>query len=217
MMTFANRADAGRRLASQLSAFRNRDDLLILGLPRGGVPVAAAVARALNASLDVMIVRKIGTPRLPELAVGAVASGGVIVLNDEFDDAFTDPVQLRKFAARELIEVAHCERRFRGNRPPLRTRNRCVILVDDGAATGASMIAAIRAVRELGARRVVVAIPVASYAAHRKLEAEADEVVCLLTPNDFHCVGDWYRDFAQTSDAEVSALLSHSSLAHVAG
>lgn len=206
MTLFANRTSAGHALATRLPEYANRD-VLVLGLPRGGVPVAYEVAKALNAELDVMIVRKVGAPFQPELALGAVASGGVVVLNEDLIAFGENEAAVRQHAQEKLREVATRERRFRGDRPPPEIANRTVILVDDGAATGASMIAAVRATRALGARRIVVALPVAPADTCAKLAQDADEVACLAMPEIFRAVGDWYADFSQTEDAEVIELL----------
>jgi putative phosphoribosyl transferase len=206
---FADRADAGRALAKALEKRRGAADTTVLGLPRGGVPVAYEIAEALALPLDVLVVRKLGLPWQPELAMGAIASGGALVLNDEVvrylgdrGDAF-ETVRIR-----EQAELERRERDYRGDRPPLDMRNRTGILVDDGLATGATMEAAVRSLQALGARRVVVAVPVASTAAHDRIAAVADEVVCLATPMLFSAVGQWYRDFGQTEDEEVRDLLA---------
>jgi len=206
---FADRADAGRALAQALEKRRGTADTIVLGLPRGGVPVAYEIAETLALPLDVLVVRKLGLPWQPELAMGAIASGGALVLNDEVvrylgdrGDAF-EAVRVR-----EQAELERRERDYRGDRPPLDMRNRTGILVDDGLATGATMEAAVRSLQALGARRVVVAVPVASTAARDRIAAVADEVVCLATPMLFSAVGQWYRDFGQTEDAEVRDLLA---------
>jgi len=206
---FADRADAGRALATALESRRGAADTIVLGLPRGGVPVAYEVAAALALPLDVLVVRKLGLPWQPELAMGAIASGGALVLNDEVvrylggrDDAF------EAVRAREQAELERRERDYRGDMPPLDMRHRTGILVDDGLATGATMEAAVRSLQALGASRVVVAVPVASPEARDRIAAVADEVVCLATPMLFSAVGQWYRDFGQTSDDEVRDLLS---------
>lgn len=205
---FADRPEAGRALAERLDAWRGRPDSLVLGLPRGGVPVAFEVARSLGLPLDVLVVRKLGLPAQPELAMGAIASGGALVVNEDVlrylpggEDAF-DSVR-----AREQRELERREREFRGERPPLDPRGKAVILVDDGLATGATMEAAVRSMQSLGAKRVVVAVPVAAVEARDRIAAVADEVVCLEAPALFSAVGQWYRNFDQTSDAEVTALL----------
>lgn len=206
---FADRAAAGRALSVALESRRGATDTIVLGLPRGGVPVAFEIAETLDLPLDVLVVRKLGLPWQPELAMGAIASGGALVLNAEVvrylggeDEAF-DAVR-----AKEQAELERRERDYRGNRPPLAMGGRTGILVDDGLATGATMEAAVRALQTLGARRVVVAVPVASPEARDRIAAVADEVVCLATPAHFSAVGQWYRDFAQTSDAEVRRLLA---------
>jgi putative phosphoribosyl transferase len=181
----------------------------VLALPRGGVPVGYAVARALGIPLDVFLVRKLGVPGEEELAMGAVASGGIRVLNQTVVRALAvSAEQIEAVARRETEELARRERLYRGDRPPPDVRGRRVILVDDGIATGASMRGAIAAVRARGAGRIVVAVPVAAAATAAALAAEAEEVVCLATPEPFHAVGIWYREFAQTSDEEVRALLA---------
>lgn len=182
---------------------------IVLGLPRGGVPVAAEVADALGGPLDVLIVRKVGVPGQPEVAMGAVASGGISVRNE--DVLVMLPRALQTFesvAAGERHEVVRRETLYRGTRPPLQLQGRTAVLVDDGAATGATARAAIRAARALGAARVLVAVPVASPEALDELRAEADEVVCLQAPARFVAVGRWYEDFPQLGDAEVGALLA---------
>lgn len=174
-------------------------------------PIAFEIARALHAPLDVMIVRKIGAPGQPELAIGAVASGGVTVINEGLLHCFRDSHAIERTQAAERIELERRERAYRGTRGPLMLKQRIVILVDDGAATGASMLAAVRAARQLGPKRVVVALPVASASACELLSAEADELVCLSTPSSFHAVAEWYLDFTQTSSREVTELLAQSS------
>lgn len=206
---FADRADAGRALATALESHQGAADTVVLGLPRGGVPVAYEVAMALDLPLDVLVVRKLGLPWQPELAMGAIASGGALVTNDEIvrhlggDRAEFDAVR-----AREQAELERRERDFRGDQLPLEMRNRTGILVDDGLATGATMEVAVRALRTLGARRVIVAVPVASVEARDRIAAVADEVVCLATPMMFSAVGQWYGQFDQTEDAEVRGLLA---------
>jgi putative phosphoribosyl transferase len=205
---FADRASAGSALAAALTAYSNRDDVLVLGLPRGGVPVAAEIAAALRAPLDVMIVRKLGAPGQPELAIGAIAAGGVIVVNENILAAAASAAEVQAEILRQRAELHRRESLYRNGRLPLTLTGRTVILVDDGAATGATMLAAIRAVRKQGARRVVIALPVASTDALGALRAEADEITCLSTPPIFRSVGEWYEQFDQTPDAEVSALLA---------
>jgi predicted phosphoribosyltransferase len=208
MKRFTDRVAAGRALADLLKQYEQRPDVLVLGLPRGGVPVAFEIARALGAPLDVMIVRKLGAPGQPELAIGAVASGGVTVVNEDIVAWFKDPDVIERAEAEERIELERRERVYRGGRPPLDAKDQTVILVDDGAATGATMCAAVRAVRKLGAKKIVVALPVASADAFQMLRREADEVICISTPFPFYAVGQWYADFSQTTDQEVKDLLA---------
>ena len=211
---FHDRADAGRRLASELSKYAGHDDLLVLGLPRGGVPVAHQVARALNAPLDIFLVRKLGVPGHEELAMGAIASGGTVVLNQEVvrqipgASRFIDGVKLR-----ELRELERRERAYRGDRPHPDVRNQTVILVDDGLATGASMRAAAKALRAGRPARVVVAVPVAARAIRDSFWDVVDEVVCVSTPEPFYAVGLWYEDFSETTDEEVRELLGSADVA----
>ena len=205
---FLDRRDAGERLARRLNAYRARADVIVLALPRGGVPVAYEVARALSAPLDVFVVRKLGVPGQEELAMGAIASSGVLVLNDEVLRALHIPQFLIDEAeTRERIELERREREFRGGRPPISVTDRTVILVDDGIATGATMRAAIAALRRLNAARIVVAVPVAAPYTCADLEPLVEEMVCLVTPSGFQAVGEYYDDFAQTTDAEVRLLI----------
>jgi predicted phosphoribosyltransferase len=205
---FENRSEAGRALAEALAQWRGAPDTVVLGLPRGGVPVAYEIASTLGLPLDVLLVRKLGLPGQPELAMGAIASGGALVVNDEVV-RYLPPGSdaLEAVRQREQRELERRERIFRGDRPPLDMRDRTGILVDDGLATGATMAAAVRALRKLGAKRIVVAVPVASAEARDRVAELADEVVCLSAPAWFTAVGQWYRDFGQTEDAEVSELL----------
>ena len=206
---FRDRRDAGRLLAEKLAAYANRPDALVLALPRGGVPVAYEVARALGAPLDGFVVRKLGVPGYEELAMGAVATGGVRVLNDQLVERLGIPEQMiDAVAARELQELARRERRYRGGRPPPDVRGRSVILVDDGLATGATMHAAIEALRQQKLTRIVVAVPTASPETCEEMKTKADDVICAITPAPFQAVGRWYQDFSQTTDEEVEALLS---------
>ena len=209
-MLFHDRVEAGKKLADRLLESPEPDPI-VLGVPRGGVPVAAVVAEAIGAPLDVVVVRKLGVPSRPELAMGAVGEGGVQVLDKGFVQmAGVRPLELAALERRERAEVESRARRFRGNRPPLSLHGRTAILVDDGIATGSTMIAACRVVRAQGAGRVVVAIPVAPEEAIHRMEEVADSVICLRTPSPFFSVGQWYRDFSQTSDDEVVALLQRS-------
>ena len=211
---YADRADAGRALAISLAHLRAAPDAIVLGLPRGGVPVAYEVARALELPLDVLVVRKLGLPQQPELAMGAIASGGALVVNDDVVRHLGNHGEaFEAVRAREQAELERRERDYRGARPPLELAERTAILVDDGLATGATMEAAVRALKSLGAGRVVVAVPVASREALERIEALADEVVCLAAPPFFSAVGEWYADFGQTEDAEVRELLSRAGLA----
>src|SRR5258705_10136213 len=209
---FRDRREAGRLLAAKLTAYANRPDVIVLALPRGGVPVADEVARALGAPLDVFVVRKLGVPGSEELAMGAVATGGVRVLNDQIVDRLGIPDHLvDAVAVREQQELSRRERLYRGGRPPPDVRGRAVILVDDGLATGATMHAAIHALRQQQPARIVVAVPTAAPETCEELRAEVDEVICAVTPEPFHAVGLWYRDFSQTTDEEVRDLLARRS------
>ena len=208
-MQFRNRADAGRFLAVLLREYRGRKDLLVLALPRGGVPVGYEVARTLHAPLDVFVVRKLGVPGYEELAMGAIASGGARVLNLDVVEALGENAArlIERVAAAEEEELLAREKRYRGDRPPPDLKQRCVILVDDGLATGATMRAAVRVVRERGAAEIVVAIPVGPESSCRELHATADAVICGIEPEPFFGVGQFYEQFGQTSDAEVQELL----------
>jgi predicted phosphoribosyltransferase len=206
---FANRAEAGRAVAASLSAYAGRDDVIVLALPRGGVPVAAEIAAALDAPFDVFLVRKLGVPGQPELAMGAIAEGGTTVLNDDLIDSLGTSVEMvERVRARELQELERRQRLYRGVRPRPDVHDRTVILVDDGLATGASMEAAVGALRAMGPARVVVAVPVGARESCARMAALADEVICAQMPEHFAAVGQWYADFSETSDEEVSALLS---------
>ena len=205
---FANRVSAGAALAVALTAYRNRGDVLVLGLPRGGVPVAAEIAEELRAPLDVMPVRKLGAPGQPEVAIGAIAAGGVIVVNENIRSAAAGAAEIQAEISRQRVELKRREDLYRNGRLRLAVTGRIVILVDDGAATGATLLAAIRAVRKQDPGRIVVAIPVAAADALSVISAEADEVICLLTPPIFSSVGEWYERFDQTTDAEVATLLA---------
>jgi putative phosphoribosyl transferase len=212
---FADRHEAGAELAARLQTYQGRDDVVVLALPRGGVPVAYQVARALGAPLDVFLVRKLGVPAHRELAMGAIASGGVRVLNDDVVRWYAIPPAVIEAVARE--EQAELERRegsYRAGRAPIPLGGRVVLLIDDGLATGASMEAAVQAVRAHGPGRVVVAVPVGSPGSCQEFAKVADEIVCARRPERFSAVGQWYRDFSQTSDAEVRELL-HESLTAV--
>ena len=206
---YRDRREAGRRLAENLSAYANDPCVVVLALPRGGVPVGYEVAQALGAPLDVFLVRKLGMPGHEELAMGAIASGGVRVLNQRVLREVAIPRhEVDAVAAEEGRELARRERAYRGDRPPPEIRGKTVILVDDGLATGASMHAAVQALRQQGPRRVVVAVPVAAPETCEAFRAEVDEIVCAVTPELFYAVGLWYEDFSQTSDDEVRELLA---------
>jgi predicted phosphoribosyltransferase len=208
---FRDRCAAGRLLASQLARYAERPDVMVLALPRGGVPIGYEVAQALDAPLDVFVVRKLGLPGHEELAMGAVATGGVRVLNERLVRALRIPDGvIDAVAARERAELERRERLYRGDRPPLDVRGRTVILVDDGLATGATMQAAIQALRPQQPARIVVAVPTAAWETCEALKTEADEVVCAVTPDPFYAVGLWYEDFSQTTDDEVPELLARS-------
>jgi predicted phosphoribosyltransferase len=204
---FEDRTDAGKRLAELLAGFADRPDVLVLALPRGGVPVAFEVAQALRAPLDVFVVRKLGTPGNEELAMGAIASGGIRVLNQNVVGALGIPADLiDEVAQRELQELTRRERVYRQDRPAFDVRGRTVILIDDGIATGSTMRAAIKALRQT-AGRLVVAVPTVAYETAADLRPEVDELVALMTPTNFYAVGQWYEDFSQTTDSEVTQLL----------
>lgn len=208
---FQDRVDAGRRLAAKLVAYAGRPDVIVLGLPRGGVPVAEQVALALDAPLDVFVVRKVGVPGQEELAMGAVASGGVRVMNQEvLGDLGIGDELFRRVAEEELREVRRREQLYRGDREPMFLTDKTVILVDDGIATGASMHAAVEAVRVHRPARTVVAVPVAPASSLEELWSVADAVICAETPEPFFSIGQWYDDFSQTTDDEVREALARS-------
>jgi len=208
---FINRRDAGRTLATYLSRYAARDDVIVLALPRGGVPVAYEVAQALGAPLDLFLVRKLGTPGHRELAMGAIASGGIRVLNEDVVRWYSIPELVIEAVVREeQQELERRERAYREDRPAPDLRNRIVILIDDGLATGSTMRAAAQAVRERQPSRVVVAVPVGAGETCAELAAYADEVICARMPEPFSSVGQWYLDFDQTDDEEVRALLQKS-------
>jgi putative phosphoribosyl transferase len=205
---FRDRAEAGELLAAKLTAYRDRDDVVVLALPRGGVPVAREVARALGVPFDVYVVRKLGVPGHEELAMGAIASGGVRQVNRDVVDALGIPASvIDAVAAREQVELERREQEYRGDRGPLALTNKTVILVDDGLATGSTMRAAVMAVRQQQPARVIVAVPVGAASTCADLATEADDVVCVRTPDPFVAVGLWYRDFTPTTDHEVRTLL----------
>jgi predicted phosphoribosyltransferase len=217
MMTrvFRDRRDAGVQLAAQLMRYAGDSSVIVLGLPRGGVPVAYEVARALRAPLDIFVVRKLGVPGHRELAMGAIASGDVRVLNQEVVKALRIPeAMIDAVAAQEQKELERQQLAYRGDIPFADLAGRTVIVVDDGLATGSTMLAAVRALRQMHPARIIVAAPVAAAETCRLLAKEADEVVCVSTPESFHAVSMWYEEFSQTTDEEVRYLLE--SAAHVA-
>ena len=210
---FADRREAGKELAAELGAYRGRQDVVVLALPRGGVPVAFEVAEALDAPLDIFVVRKLGMPGHPEYAMGAIASGGVRVLSEDAIRGYgISPSQIETVAREELAELQRREREYRKGRSLPDLYGRTVILVDDGLATGSSMRAAVQAVRAHKPARVVVAVPVGSPSTCQEFADMTDETVCARMPEPFSAVGLWYRDFSQTTDAEVSALLDEHSI-----
>lgn len=210
-MYFRDRRDAGRQLAQSLEHYADRPDVLVLALPRGGVPVGYEVARALRAPLDVFLVRKLGVPGHEELAMGAVASRGVRVLNNDTIEQLGIPRRIvDRVTEDELRELARRERSYRDDRPPLDVAGRTLILVDDGLATGSTMRAAAAALRQQNPDRIVVAVPTAAPQTCDELRAEVDEIVCAITPQPFYAVGLWYDDFSETSDQEVRDLLAQS-------
>lgn len=212
MTLFTDRTHAGMELAKALAAYTDHPDSIVLALPRGGVPIAFEIAKVLHAPMDVFIVRKLGAPGQPELAMGAIASGGLRVMNDDVLRMLrVDEATIAATVAEEQKELERRERLYRGNRPAVKIADKTVIVVDDGIATGATMRAAVRALKAQQPARLIVAIPTAAVDTCNLLRQEVDEVVCLATPEPYIAVGRWYRDFAQTSDAEVQALLAQSS------
>jgi predicted phosphoribosyltransferase len=214
-MIYRDRREAGRELARLLEKYRGWPGLLVLGLPRGGVPVAYEVAHALDASLDIFVVRKLGVPGHEELAMGAVASGGARVLNAGIIDALgISDEAIERVATRERRELSRRERLYRGERPPPDVRGKTVILVDDGLATGSTMRAAAEALRTTGAGRIVAAVPIGATSTCAEFTDEVDDVVCARTPDPFYAVGVWYADFSQTSDDEVRSILERARREH---
>jgi len=210
---FIDRRDAGRVLASRLTKYAGRDDVIVLALPRGGVPVAYEVASALGAPMDVFLVRKLGTPGHRELAMGAIASGGVRVLNEDVVHWYgISASAIERIAREEQEELERRERAYRDDRPPSDFTNKAVILIDDGLATGSTMRAAAQAVRARRPARVVIAVPVGAPQTCAELAAVADEVICVRMPEPFSAVGQWYLNFNQTDDDEVRDLLQKSSV-----
>lgn len=215
VMLFLNRTDAGRQLALLLNRYARRDDVLVLALPRGGVPVGYEVAVGLEAPLDVFLVRKLGVPGEEELAMGAIASGGVLVVNQDVISALGICERvLQEVAVREGEELARREKAYRDDRPPPEVRGRCCVLVDDGLATGASMSSAIQGLRRQDARQIAAAAPVAAAATAERFRREADDFVCVAIRDPFYGVGFWYDDFRQTTDDEVRRLLQMANQRH---
>jgi len=208
MFRFKNRAHAGQYLAERLNQYANASDAIILGLPRGGVVVAREIADRLSLPLDIFLVRKLGVPGYEELAMGAIASGGVRVMNEEvMQQIRISESVLESVTRREELELKRREVAYRGNRPALDVKGLTVILVDDGLATGATMRAAVKALRRQEPRKIVIAVPTASPDVCEEFRAEVDEILCGMTPAPFHAVGAWYEDFSQTTDEEVQQLL----------
>lgn len=212
---FFDRREGGQFLAESLTAYTDREDVIVLALPRGGVPVAAEVAKRLNAPLDVFVVRKLGLPGHPELAMGAIASGGARVFNGEVVNALSIPDEvIDAVSAEELIELQRREKAYRAGRPPLELEGKTVIVVDDGVATGSTMLAAVSALRQLNAARIVVAAPVIAASTYSEMQRAADEVAAVILPENFYAVGLWYQDFSQTTDDEVRELLGQAARRH---
>ena len=216
---FEDRRDAGRKLAAKLKFYANRPDVIVLGLPRGGVPVAFEVAAALNVPMDVFIVRKLRVPGHSELAMGAIASGGSCHLNEDvIRQHYIPKATIESAIDEEKLELMRREEVYYAKRPPLDLKNRCVILVDDGLATGASMLAAISAIHAMKPKQLVVGVPVIAASSIPEIEPKVDNLVYVLAPYEFYAVGQWYADFGQTTDEEVKALLvraNHMDLAEV--
>ena len=213
LQRFRNRAQAGKLLAAQLTEYANRPDVLVLGLPRGGVPVAYEVAKELDAPLDVCLVRKLGVPGHKELAMGAIATGGVRVINENVVDWLRiSPETINQVAAIEMRELDRRSHTYRGNRPLPKVKNHTIILVDDGIATGATIRAAIATLKKQQPGKLVGAVPVAAASTCEELQAEVDQVVCVMMPEDLCAIGIWYEDFQQTTDTEVCELLTRQKL-----
>jgi len=210
-LPYPNRTEAGRLLVAELAHYKSKPDVVVLGLTRGGVPVAAEVASALQAPLDVIVVRKLGVPFQPELAMGAIAGDGTQVLDKDLVRALGITAKdVEAVTARERAELERRERLYRSGRPPLDLKGRTAILIDDGLATGSTMLAAVAFARRRVAKRIVLAVPVASVEAVDKLREKVDECLCLATPDLFVAVGAWYRNFLPVNDAEVIELLQES-------
>lgn len=214
-MLFKDRIEAGKRLAKALQPCANRPNVIVLGLPRGGIPVAYEVASALNAPLDAFVVRKLGVPGHGELAMGAIATGGMTYLNSAIVNGLgISQAAIDRVVEREQQELERREELYRGDRPPLKLGDHIVILVDDGLATGATMLAAVKALRQESPEQIVVAVPIADPVICREFESEVDDVVCVETPQPFRAVGLWYDNFAQTTDQEVRDLLYKAQVQH---
>jgi putative phosphoribosyl transferase len=208
---YVDRIDAGKKLAEKLRAYAGREDVIVLGVPRGGVPVAFEVATALKAPLDILVLRKLGVPWQEELAFGAIAQGDVRVLDRRIMEMLgLTPSEVEKVAAKEKVELERREKAYRGDRPPLDVRGRTVVLVDDGIATGSSMRAAIAALRQMGPARIVLAVPVAPPSTCERLRAEVDDLVCVDMPESFYAIGQFYLNFSPVGDREVTDLLARS-------
>jgi putative phosphoribosyl transferase len=211
-MIFPNRTEAGRALALRLRHYGNRKDVTVLGIPRGGIPVAFEVARRLKAPLDILVLRKLGVPGHEELGFGAIASGGIRALNPEIVEALRlSPGDIERVTNRELKELKRREHAYRGGRPALDVGGRTVILIDDGIATGSGMHAAVEALRQMKPAQIVIAVPVAPASTCDRFRSEVHELICLATPEPFYGVGQFYYDFSQVSDQEVNALLDRAS------
>jgi predicted phosphoribosyltransferase len=215
---FFNRRHAGQVLARSLEDLAHRADVVVLALPRGGVPVAFEVARALHAPLDIFLVRKLGAPGREELAMGAIASGNVVYINDDVVRGLQiTPEEIQHVARLERLELQRREKAYRDSRPPLDVKGKIAVLIDDGLATGASMRAAVAALRQHDPKQIVVAVPVASPSTRDEFALEVDRIECAVTPEPFFAVGAWYEDFTQTSDDEVRALLAQAGEPHPTG
>jgi predicted phosphoribosyltransferase len=211
MERFLDRRDGGRQLAAKLSEYAYQPDVIALALPRGGVPVAHEVARALDVPLDLLIVRKLGLPGREELAIGAIASGGIRILNEDIVHALSiDPGVIDRVTEHEMEELQRRQQQYRGDRTALEVRGKTVILIDDGLATGASMLAAVQALRTRNPARIIVAVPAAAPQAIDLLRKKVDKIICVIAPDPFEGVGKWYEDFSQTTDEEVQLLLEKS-------
>jgi len=207
-LPFRDRPQAGQLLSKKLAGYANREDVIVLALPRGGVPVAREIARSLRAPLDVFLVRKLGVPGQEELAMGAIASGGVRILNQDIVQTMGIPAHvIDSVTATEVQELARRERLYRGDRPAPDVTGHAVILVDDGLATGATMRAAVAALRRMKPKRIVIAVPIAAVPTRQEFAREVDEIVCLHTPEPFFSVGFWYDDFSQTTDEDIREML----------